>query len=111
MERSIYEFPAIFRRVQLERPGEIGAETAFMRAIWQRHRKRPVSRVLDIACGSSPHGQLFARTGIAVVGIDRSPVMLMTAREENASIPNLHFYRRNIERFSLPERPFDAAYL
>jgi SAM-dependent methyltransferase len=111
MERSIYEFPAIFRRVHMERPGEIEAEAAFMRAIWQRHRRRSVRRVLDIACGNSPHGQLFAREGVAVVGIDRSPIMLAAGQIENASIPNLRFYRRNFERFTLPERPFDAAFM
>lgn len=111
MERSIYEFPAIFRRVHMERPGEIEAEAAFMRVIWQRHCGRPVRRVLDIACGNSPHGRIFARDGLAMVGIDRSPVMLAVGREQNASIPNLRFYRRNFERFSLPERPFDAAFM
>ena len=111
MERSIYEFPAIFRRVHMERPGEIEAEAAFMRAVWTRHRKRPVRRVLDIACGNSPHGQIFASECVTVVGIDRSPAMLAAGRGEHAAMPNVRFYRRNFERFSLPERPFDAAFL
>jgi SAM-dependent methyltransferase len=111
MEHSIYEFPAIFRRVHMERPGEIEAETAFMREVWRRHRQRPVRRVLDMACGNSPHGQIFARDGLAVVGIDRSPVMLEAGRKEAASLPNLRFYKRNIERFRVPEKPFDAAFM
>ena len=111
MERSIYEFPAIFRRVHMERPGEIEAEATFMRAIWERHRKAPVRRVLDIACGNSPHGQLLAREGLVAVGIDRSPVMLAAGLYENRSQPNLRFYRRNFERFTLPEPPFDAAFM
>ncbi|HUN60312.1 MAG TPA: class I SAM-dependent methyltransferase [Candidatus Binataceae bacterium] len=111
MERSIYEFPAIFRRVHMERPGEIEAETAFMRAIWGRHRKRPVRRIMDIACGESPHGQIFARDGLTIVGIDRSPEMLAAGRNKNTVMPKLRFYRRNFERFTLPELPFDAAFM
>lgn len=111
MERSIYEFPAIFRRVHMERPGEIEAEAAFMRAVWERHRKRPVRRVLDIASGNSPHGQIFAHEGFTVVGVDRSPTMLAAGRDAQAASPKLRFYRRNFERFTLPEHPFDAAFL
>jgi SAM-dependent methyltransferase len=111
MERSIYEFPAIFRRVHMERPGEIEAETVFMHEVWRRHRRTPVRRVLDLACGTSPHGQILAHEGLTVVGIDHSPVMLAAGRAAAARVRNLSFYRRNFERFTLPESPFDAAFL
>ncbi len=39
MEPSIYEYPAIFRRVHMEKPSEIGAEVDFMRKVWRRHLK------------------------------------------------------------------------
>jgi SAM-dependent methyltransferase len=110
MERSIYEFPDIFRRVHMEQPGDIRDEVSFMREVWRRHLKRPVRRVLDIACGNSPHGQMLAREGIAVVGIDRSATMIATGKRESGGLGNLRFYRRAIEKFSIPERPFDAAY-
>lgn len=109
MEPSIYEYPAIFRRVHMERPGEIGAEVAFMRKVWRRHLKRPLRRVLDVACGDSPHGLALARTGLAVAGIDRSPTMIAAGRKAAGSAP-IRFYRRSIERFRIPERPFDAAF-
>ena len=111
MERSIYEFPAIFRRVHMERPGEIEAEAAFMREIWRRHRKARVRRVLDVACGNSPHGQIYAREGIEVVGVDRSPAMLTAGRAETPQTRPIRFYRRRFERFRLPERPFDVAFM
>jgi SAM-dependent methyltransferase len=110
-ERSIYEFPAIFRRVHMERPGEIEAEAGFMREVWRRHRRAPVRRLLDIGCGDSPHGQIFAREGVTVVGVDRSPSMLEAGRAAVAAPSNPRFYRRNFERFTLPERSFDAAFL
>jgi len=109
MEPSIYEFPDIFRRVHMERPGEIEQETAFLQEVWQRHYRRPVARVLDLACGNSPHGQILAAAGIAVVGVDNSPMMIAAGRAESRRLEAIRFYRRKIERFKLPERPFDAA--
>jgi SAM-dependent methyltransferase len=109
MEPSIYEFPDIFRRVHMERPGEIEQETAFLQGVWRHHYRRPVARVLDLACGNSPHGQILARAGIATVGVDDSPMMIAAGRAESRRLEAIRFYRRKIERFKLPERPFDAA--
>jgi SAM-dependent methyltransferase len=109
MEPSIYKYPDIFRRAHLESPGEIPAEVAFLQQVWKRHRKSPTRRVLDIACGDSPHGRLLAGDGFEVVGIDRSPTMIASGRAKARGIKNLRFYSRAIERFHLPERPFDAA--
>ena len=85
----------------------------FLEQVWKRHRKRPVHRVLDIACGDSPHGRLLAGNGngngFEVVGIDRSPAMIAAGRRKARAAANLRFYRRPIEKFTLPERPFDAA--
>jgi SAM-dependent methyltransferase len=110
MDASIYQFPAIFQRVHMEAPGDIEREVRFLEQVWRRHLKRPVRRVLDIACGNSPHGQLFAREGIEVVGIDRSPTMIAAGRIEAAGLKGLRFYRRRIEQFRLPEKSFDAAF-
>jgi SAM-dependent methyltransferase len=107
MEPSIYEYPDVFRRAHLESPGEIPAEVIFLRQVWQRDRKSPTRRILDIACGDSPHGRLLAGDGCEVVGIDRSPTMIAAGRRKANA--HLRFYRRSIERFTLPERAFDAA--
>ncbi|HYL57384.1 MAG TPA: class I SAM-dependent methyltransferase [Candidatus Acidoferrales bacterium] len=109
MEPSIYNYPDIFRRAHLESPGEIPAEVEFLQRIWARHRKRPVRRILDVACGDSPHGRLFAGDGFEVVGIDRSPTMIAAGRKKAPRDGMLRFYRRSIEKFTLPERKFDAA--
>ena len=107
MEPSIYEYPDVFRRAHLESPGEIPAEVVFLQQVWKRHRKSPTRRILDIACGDSPHGRLLAGDGFEVVGIDRSPTMIAAGRRKANA--NLRFYRRSIEKFTLPERAFDAA--
>jgi SAM-dependent methyltransferase len=118
MEPSIYQFPDIFRRAHLESPGEIPAEVIFLRQIWERHSKRPVRRILDVASGDSPHGRLLAGDGFQVVAIDRSPTMIAAGRKKAAAgrskarvSSNPKFYRRAIERFRIPERPLDAAIL
>lgn len=111
MEPSIYKYPAIFRRVHMERPGEIAAEVAFLKELWRRHLRRPVRRVLDVACGDSPHGVMLAREGVTVAGVDRSPTMVAAGRRAAAAEGlRLRFYRRSVENFRLPERPFDAAF-
>jgi SAM-dependent methyltransferase len=109
MEPSIYKYPDIFRRAHLESPGEIPAEVIFLQQVWQRHRNGSTRRVLDVACGDSPHGRLLAEDGFAVVGIDRSSTMIAAGRRKANALANLRFYRRPIEKFTLPERPFDAA--
>jgi SAM-dependent methyltransferase len=109
MEPSIYEYPDVFRRAHLESPGEIPAEVVFLQQVWKRHRKSPTRRILDIACGDSPHGRLLAGDGFEVVGIDRSPTMIAAGRRKARALANLRFYRRPIEKFILPERAFDAA--
>jgi len=110
MEHSIYEFPQIFRQVHMEEPREIAQEVRFLRRVWRKHSSLPVHRVLDLACGNSPHGQLLARAGIGVVGIDRSRTMIGAGRRESANLEGIRFYRRRIEQFQVPERPFDAAF-
>jgi SAM-dependent methyltransferase len=111
MEPSIYRYPAIFRRVHMEQPGEIEQETTFLRRVWRRHLKgRRVRRVLDLASGDSPHGRILARDGVEVAAVDRSPTMIAAGRKDSRGLSNIRFYRREIARFSLPERPFDAAF-
>ncbi len=109
MEPSIYEYPAIFRRVHMEKPGEIEEETEFLRRVWKRHLNRRVRRVLDLASGNSPHGQILARAGVSAVGVDRSATMIAAGRKESRGL-DIRFYRRAINRFTIPERPFDAAF-
>ena len=110
MDLSIYQFPDIFRRVHMEAPGDIEREVRFLEEVWRRHLKRPVRRVLDVACGNSPHGQILARAGIEVAGIDRSPTMIAAGRAEAAELKGLRFYRRRIEQFRIPEKSFDTAF-
>src|ERR1700690_2999171 len=110
MEPSVYEYPSIFRRVHMEKPGEIEEETEFLKKVWQRHLKKPVRRVLDIASGDSPHGQILAREGMQGVGNDRSASMIAAGKKGGRDLAGVSFYRREINKFSIPESPFDLAF-
>ncbi len=110
MPASLYDFPPIFRAVHMEQPHEIAEEVTFLGKVWARHLKRPVRRVLDVACGDSPHGRLLARSGIEVAGVDRSAVMIAAGREQSRGSKGIKFYRRDIEDFRIPAREFDAAF-
>jgi SAM-dependent methyltransferase len=110
MTHSIYDFPALFRAVHMEQPHEIDQEAAFLTRLWKRHYQRRVRRVLDIASGDSPHGIILSRAGIKVVGVDRSATMIASGRSQAAGLDSIRFYRRPIERFNLPEKPFDCAF-
>ncbi len=110
MEPSVYEYPSIFRRVHMEKPGEIEEETEFLKQVWRRHLKKPVRRVLDIASGDSPHGQILAREGMRVVGIDRSPTMIAAGKRGSREVAGVRFYRREINQFAIPEPRFDIAF-
>ena len=50
--------------------------------IWHAHRIHPGSRVVDLACGDGRHSLAAAALGAEVVGIDRDPVTLATARRK-----------------------------
>jgi len=110
MTHSIYDFPDLFRAVHMEQPHEISEEADFLKRLWKRHYPRQVRRVLDIASGDSPHGIILVRAGLEVVGVDRSAIMIASGRARVRSSDSIKFYRRSIERFALPEKPFDCAF-
>jgi len=49
-------------------------------------------RVLDVGCGAGAWTEIFANRYKAVIGIDRSPLMVKAAREEVARLPNVEIF-------------------
>ncbi|AXR79169.1 class I SAM-dependent methyltransferase [Natrarchaeobaculum sulfurireducens] len=66
----------------------------------------PDERVLDLGCGTGHLTGQVAEAGPAVVGLDRSPEMLATARE---TYPDCAFVRADAREFAFAE-PFDAVF-
>jgi SAM-dependent methyltransferase len=63
-------------------------------------------RILDLGCGTGHLTAQVAASGASVVGIDRSPEMIATAR---ANYPRLRFAVEDAESFRFDE-PFDAVF-
>ena len=67
-------------------------------------------RVLDVGCGAGAWTEIFAKRYKAVIGIDRSPLMVKAARERVNRFPNVEIFEAD-GRNNLPEGPFDMIFL
>ena len=67
-------------------------------------------RVLDVGCGAGTWPEIFARRYQAVIGIERSPLMVAAARERVASLSNVQILEGDVRR-DLPAGPFDLIFL
>jgi SAM-dependent methyltransferase len=61
------------------------SEVDFLVHCFKRYAKRPVRRVLDIACGTGPHLTRLADRGYAMAGLDLSPANIDFLRERLAA--------------------------
>lgn len=67
-------------------------------------------RVLDVGCGAGAWTEIFARRCGAVVGIERSSLMVNAARERVADLPNVEIIEGD-GRKDLPDGPFEMIFL
>jgi SAM-dependent methyltransferase len=56
------------------------AECGVIREMIGRYARAPVSRILDLGCGTGGHALRLADLGYLVTGVDRAPFMLQRAR-------------------------------
>jgi len=59
---------------------DVGREIDFVTEVFRRLAGRPLSSVLEIACGPGYHTRGFARRGIAATGLDLMPGMVELGR-------------------------------
>ena len=84
-------------------------EVDFLVHCFRRYARRPVRRVLDIACGTGPHLIRLAARGYQMSGLDLSPQNIAFLRERAAAggfTPEL--FVADMTRYRLP-RPVDAV--
>jgi len=67
-------------------------------------------RVLDVGCGAGAWAEIFARRYKAVIGIERSSMMVKAARRRVANLPNVEIFEGD-GRDDLPEGPFEMIFL
>jgi len=76
------------------------------RHVMRRFRLRRGMSILEVACGSGFHTNVFNRMGLRCVGIDRSVEGIVTASRE---YPHLTFYQCDFREIPLPKASFDAV--
>jgi SAM-dependent methyltransferase len=84
-------------------------EVNFLVHCFRRYAKRPVKRVLDIACGTGPHLIRLAERGYRMSGLDLSPenIDFLRARAGQKGL-DVDLLVADMTRFRL-RRPVDAA--
>jgi demethylmenaquinone methyltransferase / 2-methoxy-6-polyprenyl-1,4-benzoquinol methylase len=90
----------------------LGQDPRWRRFLVSRIDARPGDSVLDVATGTGAVAiELVRRTGCAVVGVDRSPEMLLEAeRRVSASglSDRIQLVEARAEQLPFPDRSFDA---
>jgi SAM-dependent methyltransferase len=67
-------------------------------------------RVLDVGCGAGAWTEIFANRYTAVIGVDRSSLMVKAARQRVAGRANVEIFEGD-GRNNLPEGSFDMIFL
>src|SRR3989441_1329708 len=75
-------------------------EAEKIESLIQQHKKSPVNRLLDVACGTGNH-IAFLKQHYRVEGLDSSPEMLTIARKK---YPDVAFHREDMTSFKLNNR-------
>ncbi|MHB0874471.1 MAG: class I SAM-dependent methyltransferase [Anaerolineae bacterium] len=106
---SIYDFPDVSEAVVRAPQEQIEAEVASIVGLLAR-RGIHGGRVLELACGTCPHGMLLAQQGFEVVGIDLSrPALAVAAERAAATGLPVETRLADIVDFDLGGEPFDCA--
>jgi SAM-dependent methyltransferase len=90
---------------------DIQSEVDAFEECFRRYSKIPVRRVLELACGTSPHLEEWARRGYDYVGLDINRNMLSYAQSKAKTLgASATFLLADMRRFSL-EAPVEFAYV
>ena len=95
----------------LYRDKDYHQECELIDGLIRRYGEGPIHNVLDLGCGTGNHALPLAEKGYKVVGVDRSPEMLIAARTKAASrriAGNLSFHEADIRYVELKQL-FDAS--
>jgi SAM-dependent methyltransferase len=107
--QSLYDFPQVYEAVLARPQRVIEEETQSILGLLDKHHIHE-GNIIELACGTCPHGIALVERGFKVVGIDRSIAMLQDARsraeQESVEISLVH---GDIVDFGLEEAGFSTA--
>ncbi len=106
---SVYEHPEYYDLAFSFRDFE--HEVDVLEETIRRFSKIPVHRVLELACGNSPHLPELARRGYAYVGLDLSRSMIAYVQGKAGFPPGKAIFVESDMRFFHLEQPVDFAYV
>jgi SAM-dependent methyltransferase len=108
MAFSLYDDPALYELAFSYR--DVPAEVDVLEAWYERRRRAPARRVLELAAGPAAHAIEFAGRGCKVTAVDLSPVMCSYAsRRAHGAGVDLDTVEADMVRFRIPRRRFDLA--
>ena len=106
------EYNEVYRRARyydIAFRRDVTREVDFLCDLYRLEAGRPLSSMLDIACGPGYHARLFARRGIKTYGLDLRPEMVEFAREEaQAEQAHVEWMASDMRAFTLSQ-PVDLA--
>ncbi len=99
----LYEHPKYYEVVFSFR--DIPNEAKFLHSCIQMYSRRPVSRVLELACGPAPHAGELTDLGYQYLGLDLNETMLEDAREKWSHLkPVPELFRADMVDFDMAEK-------
>lgn len=84
------------------------AECDFVKDIFSQYSKEPVTKILDVGCGTGGHALLLAQSDYHVTGIDLSQTMIDRAKTKAKTKLQVDFHTVNICSMDLGKK-FDAC--
>lgn len=103
---SVFDQRVDFYEALIDWPKRLANEGPFFRELFQRHNAR---LILDAACGTGRHAELFSTWGLTVEGADISPAMIEKAREQFGENERLRWVVRGFEHSDKGGPRFDAV--
>jgi len=85
-------------------------ESQFVDKCLRRFAEYPITRLLELACGTGGHALHLHQLGYELTAIDSSPDMLAVARAKAAQKQvGIRFRTQDMRSLSTPEKPYDAV--
>lgn len=104
---SIYDYPEAYDAIMRASTDQLDLEIDAIHALLTNREISP-ARILELGCGTCPHGIPLARRGHHVTGVDISQPMVAYVQNQTTGL-NVESAQADIRDFRLKTDPFDCA--